>query len=76
MTTDYTKLRQLAEAATPGPWLNAVNVGTVLTERMQPIVSPETVTMPNNSAYIAAANPAVVLGLLDRIAELEGEADR
>ena len=82
-----TKLRELAEAATPGPWIakdwaitdndGAVNVcGTSVSA---PNTNQGIFTTvlegddTNDVDYIAAANPAAVLALLDHIKELEDE---
>jgi len=65
--TDYSELKRLAEAATPGPWQ---------TEQAYPIVQPAypsrgaicSALIWSDASFIAAANPAVVLEL---IAEVE-----
>ena len=57
------ELRKLAEGATPGPWnVNTAYIGweAALSEDL-----PE-----KDAAFIAAANPATVLRLLERIAAL------
>lgn len=71
------ELRGLAEAATPGPWTVeegdyslcyvAGNHKGDLHDAVAEMV------IPDDAAYIAAANPQAILGLLDRIAELEAE---
>lgn len=86
--SDTEKLRELALAATPGPWtLEKVNVGYVNEE--WGLTGP-TVKTPNgrstpvvigtpwgpNAAFIAAACPSTVVALLDRIDELEANAVR
>jgi Ead/Ea22-like protein len=72
-----TTLRQLAEAATPGPWIEAgPSFGAPLPVRLDSVVTDfededENVTVcddvvdPDDCAYIAAANPAAILALLD-----------
>lgn len=72
MTHD--ELRKLAEAATPGPWTIHFGLeGDVLVKRHGIYVNVAAAhDKPKaNAAYIAAANPQTVLGLLDRIAALE-----
>lgn len=77
---DRDKLRTLALAATPGEWglvkgsflyQTDIKAGadTLLT------VYGENGENAANAAYIAAANPATLLALLDRIDELEGDAE-
>lgn len=68
------KLAKLAKAATPGPWtFTAVREGW-------PIVSTEVpdryLAIPksrDDAEFMAAANPATVLALLDRIEKLEAQ---
>ena len=62
---DRDKLRALAMAATPGEW--AVNGGDDLDMGDDRVYIGDV----ENAAYIAAANPATLLALLDRIDELE-----
>ena len=82
ITTELlSSLKAQAEKATPGPWerlhsdLHGYSFGTpppvggppgavILARMLQ--VNPE-----SNSAYIAAANPAVVLALIEKIERLE-----
>lgn len=71
-------LERLARAATPGPWECQTSngwrrVGTTAANRGRSDgdVLANDAASPANMAYIAAANPATVLALLDRIAELE-----
>ena len=63
------KLRELALAATPGE--RAVNGGDDLDMGDDRVYIGDV----ENAAYIAAANPATILALLDRIDELEGDAE-
>jgi hypothetical protein len=69
---DLAALRRLAEAATPGPWRSFDDYGYT-----SPVNGLRTNIVPSikktNAAYIAAANPATLLTLLDRITELEAE---
>ena len=106
MTIDINKLRQLAQAATPGPWV-AKNVsgagleihmshpvypdkewpafGTDSAFCKKGLVSYETwtqfphevrdVQQSKNAEYIAAANPATISELLDRLEAAEKERD-
>ena len=78
--TDYNKLRALALVATPGPWATDRHLGSRSGEvlicldaqdRGRGIAIAETVPGTGkeacNAAYIAAANPATVLALLDEV---------
>jgi len=76
------ELRAKAEAATPGPWmlLPPAIIGEnnhVITphdgQRCGIVVNGAT---PENATYIAAANPATVLTLLDALEEAECEVAR
>lgn len=72
--SDYIELKRLAEAATPGPWAYdgsyvcpaRTEDGTTYVELWRSIADCH---QPENTKFIAAANPAVVLAL---IAEVEG----
>lgn len=84
MTLDTTRLRELAEKATPGPWNNeheftvaAEHTNNIAMCRMASVasgwagtsyVTPERVY--SNAAYIAAANPATMTALLDELERL------
>ena len=88
MTIDTTKLRQLAQHATPGPWEYSswdINSFAIVVGFDSPgsttgemIVYPDAsdeegyggVKLLNDAEYIAAANPATVLQLLDEIDRL------
>lgn len=68
-----TDLRKLAEAATPGPWIAGDDedsdyflVGPHDGDEIvfRPVVK---LHVQNNAYYIAAANPAAILALLDTI---------
>ncbi len=74
---DTTKLRELAQKATPGPWyVSAPAEQTVwydIKDRRYPIADTSGgFTDDGNAEYVAAANPAVVLSLLDEIDAKEG----
>ena len=79
-TPDLAELRRLAEAATPGPWdcyrphpaYRAYSVDQVMPEGHlgETVAVTEDVYAEVNGAFIAAANPAVVLALLDRLAHM------
>lgn len=88
MTTEQTKaLRALAEAATPGPWAakrwhndEAEIYGWNITVNgyLLPLCDMETDKPEEcdaNAAWIAAANPAAILELLDHTAAIEAERD-
>lgn len=106
------RLRELAQAATPGPWSAREGdlegkpaseyVRTLLANReadgtstgrlfltlapnpidpergaeVVPALTGDGPSAEANAAYIAAASPDVVLGLLDRLAAVEAERDR
>ncbi|WP_019101177.1 ead/Ea22-like family protein [Chromobacterium haemolyticum] len=79
----FAELERLARAASPGPWEYQTSngwlrVGTTPANRgrMDGDIVANDAASPANMAYIAAANPATVLALLDRIAELEQDAAR
>lgn len=72
--SDHSELKRLAEAATPGPWAYdgsyvcpaRTEDGTTYVELWRSIADCH---QPENTKFIAAANPAVVLAL---IADVEG----
>ena len=61
-------LRKLAEAATNGVWFDQDSVGGMF-------VDLQLKHYTGDAAFIAAASPDVVLGLLDEIAAVEAERD-
>lgn len=76
MTIDTTKLRELAQNATPGPWvLRFFSDKTVVTQEKRRgefralllMVRQPRERHVSNAAFIAAANPATVLALLDEL---------
>lgn len=78
MTDDLTALRALAEKATPGPWtvrghevISEANLGTVQAPWIADVDGPF-----EDAQFIAAANPSVVLSLLDRLERAEAKAKR
>ena len=82
--TDVAELRRLAEAATPGPWdcyrphpaYRAYSVDQVMPEGHlgETVAVTEDTNADANGLYIAAANPAAVLALLDAAAERDALA--
>ena len=80
-TPDVAELRRLAEAATPGPWSltdgDPAMSGQHWTIRRQGVagirISGFTYGFNGDAAYIAAANPATVLALLDDADALRAE---
>ena len=74
MTIDTTKMRELAQKATPGPWLLRAtewNLYLVQSGREGDGSIVDTAySRRNDIDYIAAANPATVLALLDEIDRL------
>ncbi|MBI6975119.1 MULTISPECIES: hypothetical protein [Pseudomonas] len=76
--TDYTELKRLAEAATPGPWSYdgsyvcpaRVEEGTTYVETWRSVAD---CAQPENTKFIAAANPFSVLAMIaesDRLTKL------
>jgi hypothetical protein len=65
---DYSELKRLAEAATPGPWAGEHDVYSDggHGERICKMATAE------DSAFIAAANPAAVLALIAELEQLQG----
>lgn len=81
--SDYAMLRQLAENATPGPWQAGGESSTTGGMFFGTVTDPSDPTEPGvllgdagtcDAEFIAAANPTVVLALLDEIAALKGDA--
>ena len=80
MTIDTKRLRELAEAATPGPWREgSVETYNVFVECRDPeCLGTERVLLKMNThfdhrtdaAFIAAANPQTVLALIDETERL------
>lgn len=77
------ELRRKAEAATAGPWTTtSVSIGTeAAPDAVLGVVAPSGNVLWDpqamgeaDKAFIAAANPAVVLALLDQVAALHGRA--
>lgn len=72
MTIDTTKLREMAQAATPGPWYSKwpeercawKDIGH---SRYPVAYTGDCFDDAPNAAFIAAANPATVLALLDEV---------
>ena len=84
-TPDVAELRRLAENATPGPWdsyrphpsYRAYAVDQVMPAGHlgETVATTQDVNADENAAYIAAASPDVVLGLLDRLAHMTEARD-
>ena len=84
-TPDVAELRILAENATPGPWdyyrphpnYRAYEVGQVMPGGYlgEAVAATEYNDAEKNAAFIAAASPDVVLGLLDRLAHMTEARD-
>ena len=80
MTIDLDALEATAKAATPGPWRHPGRA--LVVSRMsedEPLVcdciSEQFAQAPKNAAYIAAANPAVVLALIATVRQAQAERD-
>lgn len=85
-TQELIELRKLAEAATNGPWQWDGNVCDYDPEQEAPwLVAGDTYppilggqircSRPDDAAYIAAANPAKAIELIDAIQALQAEVD-
>ena len=81
---DINELRRLAQAATPGPWQFwhgwvAANIdndgGVVVAERPTPSGGKYQAKVDANFKFIAAANPATVIELLDHLEAAEKEIE-
>lgn len=70
MTLDLKRLREIANAATPGPW-RAAEYGAVMTMENEDVAQGDLGQVEENAAHIAAFNPETVIALLDRIEALE-----
>lgn len=71
---DKQALREAAEKATPGPWRMALTKFNGITHGKFSFTKEDIIASSpekRNAIFIAAANPATVLALLDEIAELE-----
>lgn len=74
---DLAELRRLAEVATPGPWQASFDQSEVASpcgDGSYDLVCAAIAngaTDPKNAAFIAAANPAAILALLDCVASAE-----
>lgn len=66
------ELRQLAQAATPGPWYDRAGVLRGTGGGIKPIA---TIYNGLNSPYIAAANPAAILAMIAEIDSLRDEVN-
>jgi len=62
------ELKRLAEAATPGPWFD--DAGAIRTNEVQYVKPIAIVYSLRNSVFIAAANPAAILELIQQRDEL------
>lgn len=87
MTIDINKLRRLAQAATPGPWYVTGNLTRYVEARIDGGLIQEVAAcgpteadggygpqQEANARLIAAANPASVSELLDRLEAAEADA--
>jgi hypothetical protein len=81
---DLDELRKLAKVATPGPWHFHQDDGTALDISEVCIPRPEeedvdlsiaSLLEDRDGAFIAAANPQVILELIERVREAEAERD-
>lgn len=64
MTPDLSDLEQKARAATPGPWTSDSN-GAPRDSTGAMLCGPGQNMFRNDAAFIAAANPKVILALLE-----------
>lgn len=84
MTVDTKKLREFAEAATPGPWKASGWHHEKFdgNHEVKSLTGNEWVCETNvsrlyeeNAAFIAAADPQTVIGLLDKLAAMTAARD-
>jgi hypothetical protein len=73
MTIDTTKLRELAQKATPGPWEQINHIVFTETGDLEWVVAnARSGNSIIDAEYISAANPATVLALLDELERTQG----
>ena len=73
MTIDTTKLRELANKATTGPWEQINHIVFTETGDLEWVVAnARSGNSIIDAKYIAAANPATVLALLDDLEKTQG----
>ena len=73
MTIDTTKLRELAQKATPGPWEQINHIVFTETGDLEWVVAnARSGNSIIDAGYIAAANPSTVLALLDELTRTQG----
>jgi hypothetical protein len=70
--TTLSALRAKAEAATPGPWEHNGRAVSICREKSKLVIIADGMYY-RNASYIAAANPATILALLDALAEARKE---
>lgn len=79
MTINHERLRQFADAATPGPWSvqqwKGSRVAAVVSEHPDPAGSFIAETHTNDAAFIAACSPDVVIQLLNMLATVTASRD-
>lgn len=72
---DLEELKRLARDATPGPWSTKEygpdHLEVLLPNGFSRIISDPTVVTDYDARYIAAANPAAVLALIERVEKAE-----
>jgi hypothetical protein len=73
--TDIQKLKALAEAATPGPWVKTIDGVMPEGAKFGIFGNPTSENGAANREYIAAANPAAVLELIAEIELLREECE-
>ena len=74
--SDYSKLKELAEAATPGPWYQHGGIMQVLSHDCETVCETfEDDGECPDAQFIAAANPAAVLALIAENEQLAKTAD-
>jgi transposase len=74
--TDTNALRRLAQAATPGPWDNTDPDPTIINSPYNQLaICYRNSRALTDAKFIAAANPAVISELLDRLEAAEKERD-
>ena len=93
--TDLTKLKELAERATPGEWISRADGWTIRAYQDSRLAhdgikvattcpvfiqgqgeTPDVERQVANQEFIAAASPATILALIERLERAEKDADR
>lgn len=75
MAVDLDKLEAVAKAATPGPWRVDPNQHGIVRFN-DDVTTGFMIGRAQNATYVALANPAAILELVERVRKAEVEAAR